>query len=68
MTGDPTHTGLRTGKVIVEALERCGFEIARHPTSSSMFPVIQAMEWLWRRQPVLPQLANYRVIVLARKP
>jgi 2-polyprenyl-3-methyl-5-hydroxy-6-metoxy-1,4-benzoquinol methylase len=68
MKGDPTHTGLRTGQVIVEALEKCGFEVTRHPSSSSMFPVINALEWLWRKQPVLPQLANYRVIVLARKP
>lgn len=68
MKGDPTHTGLRTGKTIAEALETCGFEIDKHPTSSSMFPVVNGLEWLWRKQPILPELANYRVIVLARKP
>lgn len=68
MKQDPTHTGLRTGPVITEALTSCGFEIAQHPTSSSMFPVINAFEWLWRQQPILPELTNYRVIILARKP
>jgi 2-polyprenyl-3-methyl-5-hydroxy-6-metoxy-1,4-benzoquinol methylase len=68
MKQDPTHTGLRTGDVIAEALIRCGFEIAKHSTSSSMFPVINGLEWLWRRQPILPELTNYRVILLARKP
>ena len=67
MKQDPTHTGLRPAPVILEALHRCGFEIAQNPTSSSMFPVINALEWAWRWQPMLPQLANYRVIVLARK-
>lgn len=68
MKGDPTHTGLRTGKVIAEALRGTGFEIDQHPTSSSMFPVINSLERLWRKQPLLPELANYRVILLARKP
>lgn len=67
MKQDPTHTGLRTGPVIADALASCGFEIAQHPTSSSMFPVINAFEWMWRQQPILPELANYRVIILARK-
>lgn len=67
MKQDPTHTGLRAGGVIRDALVQCGFEIAKNPSSSSMFPGINALEWLWRRQPVLPELANYRVIILARK-
>ena len=68
MKGDPTHTGLRTVPVIADALKKTGFVIARRPTSSSMFPVVNALEWAWRHQPVLPSLANYRVILLARKP
>lgn len=68
MKQDPTHTGLRGGDVIADALRKCGFEIAEHPTGSSMLPVVNALEWLWRHQPLMPELANYRVIVLARKP
>lgn len=68
MKSDPTHTGLRTGPVIADALRKCGFEIAAHPQSSSMLPVVNAFEWLWRHQPLFPQLGNYRVILLARKP
>ena len=68
MKGDPTHTGLRTVPVIADALQKTGFVIARRPTSSSMFPVVNALEWAWRHQPVLPSLANYRVILLGRKP
>lgn len=64
----PTHTGLRTAPVIAEALEKAGFEVVANPPTASMIPGFNAFEWLWRHQPVFPQLGNYRVILLVRKP
>lgn len=64
----PAHTGLRTGPVICDALKKAGFEIVSNPSSPSMIPGVNAAEWLWTKLPGAGTLANYRVIVLARKP
>ncbi|MEL7240009.1 MAG: class I SAM-dependent methyltransferase [Planctomycetota bacterium] len=64
----PAHTGLRTGPVICDALEKAGFEIVKNPKGPSMIPGVNALEWLWTKLPGVGTLANYRVIVLARKP
>lgn len=65
---DPTHTGLRNAPIIEAALESRGFEIVRSYEPPSMLPLVQFFERLWIRQPLLPQLAVYRVALLARKP
>ena len=65
---DPTHTGLRTEAVIVDALERRGFEIVRSYEPPSMLPVVQLFERAWSRQPILRTLGIYRIALLARKP
>ena len=64
----PAHTGLRTAPVIHEALRKIGFEIESAPTGPSMIPGVNALEWAWGKLPGVGTLANYRVIVLARKP
>jgi cyclopropane fatty-acyl-phospholipid synthase-like methyltransferase len=64
---DPTHTGLREASVIIDALEKSGFEIVRHPKPPSMIPVFQWFEKLWSLQPIFPNLGIYRVVLLARK-
>ena len=68
MKSDPTHTGLRTTPVIREALEKVGFEIEANPMTSCMMPGLAHAESAWRFLRIAPQLANYRVILLAKKP
>ncbi len=65
---DPTHTGLRNTRTLVEAVQSCGFEIVTSYAPTSMLPYVQRLEQLWRRQPLLPQLAVYRIALLTRKP
>lgn len=65
---DPTHTGLRTAPVIIEALQKSGFELVRQIRPPSMIPVFQWFERLWSLQPILPELGVYRVVLLAKKP
>jgi len=64
----PGHTGLRTAPVIVDALRKQGFQIARQVEPPSMIPVLQWIEKLWSLQPFWRDLGIYRVVVLARKP
>lgn len=63
----PGHTGLRTAPVIIDALQKAGFAIARHVRPPSMIPVVQWLEKLWSLGPVFPNLGVYRVVLLARK-
>jgi cyclopropane fatty-acyl-phospholipid synthase-like methyltransferase len=65
---DETHTGLRPAEPIIEGLELKGFEIVKHLKPVSMVPIVNWFEKLWSLQPILRQLAIYRIAVLARKP
>jgi cyclopropane fatty-acyl-phospholipid synthase-like methyltransferase len=65
---NPTHTGLRPTGKIIEGLGQAGLEVVANPRTASMIPGVNAVEWLWRRQPVAAGLAVYRVVLLARKP
>jgi cyclopropane fatty-acyl-phospholipid synthase-like methyltransferase len=64
---DPTHTGLRVAKPILEGLESKGFEIVENLTPPSMIPVLNWFEKAWSFLPVVGQLGVYRITVLARK-
>lgn len=63
----PGHTGLRTAEVIIDALNRAGFDIVRHERPPSMIPVVQWVEKLWSLQPLMPELGVYRVVILAAR-
>ncbi len=63
-----THLRVRSIPEVVRAVEQSGFQIARVARPTSMLPVIRWLEWLWIRQPIWPDLAIYRVAILARKP
>ncbi|MFI5378609.1 MAG: class I SAM-dependent methyltransferase [Tepidisphaerales bacterium] len=65
---DPSHTGLRTAPVIMDALKKEGWEIARYLRPPSMMPVVQWCEKAWSFLPGVGELGVYRVVVLARKP
>ena len=65
---EPAHTGLRTNRVICDALRACGFEIAKNPRSPSFIPGVSLIERAVNLLPGVSTLTNYRVIVLARKP
>jgi ubiquinone/menaquinone biosynthesis C-methylase UbiE len=65
---EPTHTGLRTAPVIIDALQKVGFEMVMHPEPPSMLPVINWFEKLWSLQPIFRNLGIYRVVLLAKKP
>lgn len=64
---DPTHTGLRPVKPILEGLEQKGFEIVQNLKPPSMIPVFNWLEKAWSYVPRAGQLAIYRIAVLARK-
>jgi cyclopropane fatty-acyl-phospholipid synthase-like methyltransferase len=64
----PGHTGLREAPVIIDALGKAGFELARHLRPPSMIPVFQWLEKAWSLQPLWRDLAIYRIVLLARKP
>lgn len=68
LKADPTHTGLRTAPVILEALRSVGFEIVEHLSPPSMLPGVNVMERLWSLLPVVGRLGVYRIAILARKP
>lgn len=62
------HVRVRRIAEVVAALVSCGFEIVRIARPPSMLPIVQWLEWIWMRLPICPQLAVYRISVLARKP
>lgn len=62
------HIRVRCIKEVIEALKSCGFEIARIARFPSMLPIVRYFEWLWIRLPFYPQIAIYRISLLARKP
>jgi cyclopropane fatty-acyl-phospholipid synthase-like methyltransferase len=64
---DPTHTGLRLVKTILEGLEQKGFEIVENLKPASMIPVLNWFERAWSYLPGVGQLGVYRIAVLARK-
>ena len=64
---DPTHTGLRLVKPILEGLEQKGFEIVESLEPASMIPVFNWFERAWSYLPGVGQLGVYRIAVLARK-
>ena len=65
---DPTHTGLRPVKPILEGLERKGFEIVESLRPTSMIPVFNWFEKAWSFLPGgMGELGVYRIAVLARK-
>ncbi len=64
---DPSHTGLRTAPVIMDALKASGWEIAEYVRPPSMMPVVQWFEKAWSFLPGVGELGVYRVVVLARK-
>jgi len=64
----PEHTGLRPAEVIVEALQRTGFQMVRQLRPPSMLPLVRWLEKAWSLQPLLPELGVYRVVILAQKP
>jgi len=64
---DPTHTGLRPVKPILEGLEQKGFEIVQNLSPASMIPVFNLLEKAWSFLPGIGQLGVYRIAVLARK-
>jgi cyclopropane fatty-acyl-phospholipid synthase-like methyltransferase len=64
---DPTHTGLRPVKPILEALEQKGFEIVQSLRPPSMIPIFNLFEKAWSYVPALGELGVYRIAVLARK-
>ena len=64
---DPTHTGLRPVKPILEGLEQKGFEIVQNLGPASMIPVFNLLEKAWSVLPGIGQLGVYRIAVLARK-
>lgn len=65
---NPTHTGMRPTETIADALKQVGFEIVANPKTASMIPGLNAFEWLWRHQPIAPELGVYRIVLLAKKP
>ena len=62
------HIRVRRIAEVTEALRGCGFQIASLASPPSMLPVVRWLELLWIRLSSHPQLAVYRVCVLARKP
>ena len=62
------HIRVRPIEEVLGALEACGFEIDRVARPTSMLPVVRWLEWIWIRLPFWPDLAVYRVAILARKP
>jgi len=62
------HIRVRGAAEVAAALTDCGFEIARSARPTSMLPVVRRLEWVWLRLPISPDLAMYRVCLLARKP
>jgi cyclopropane fatty-acyl-phospholipid synthase-like methyltransferase len=64
---DPTHTGLRPAKPILDALAQKGFDVVENLTPPSMIPVFNWFERAWSVLPVVGQLGVYRIAVLARK-
>jgi 2-polyprenyl-3-methyl-5-hydroxy-6-metoxy-1,4-benzoquinol methylase len=64
----PAHTGLRPARVVIEALEKTGFQVVAHAKPPSMIPVLNIFEKLWSLQPIFRQLGIYRIALLARKP
>lgn len=62
------HIRVRPTEEVLGALEACGFEIDRVARPTSMLPVVRWLEWIWIRLPFWPDLAVYRVAILARKP
>lgn len=64
---DPTHTGLRPVKPILEGLEQKGFEIVQNLRPASMIPVFNLFEKAWSFVPGIGELGVYRIAVLARK-
>ncbi len=67
MKQDETHTGLRCVGPIVEAMEAAGFEVLKEFRPTCPFAPVKWFEWVWKRQPILRQLAIYRVSLLGRK-
>ena len=65
---DPSHTGLRPIETVIHGLNLRGFEIVKSYEPESMIPIVRWFEWLWKHQPILRQIAIYRIAVLARKP
>jgi cyclopropane fatty-acyl-phospholipid synthase-like methyltransferase len=65
---DPTHTGLRLAKPILEGLEEKGFEVVESLRPPSMIPVFNWFERAWSVLPgAVGELGVYRITVLARK-
>ena len=62
------HIRVRPIVEVVRALKDCGFEIARLARPPSMLPVLRWVERVWSWLPLFPELAIYRVCLLARKP
>jgi len=60
------HIRVHTIKEVTDALAACGFELVRVAGPTSMLPVVRLFEWVWLHQPLLRELAVYRVCVLAR--
>lgn len=64
---DPTHTGLRLIKPIIEGLEEKGFERVQSFRPVSMIPVFNWFEKAWSFVPGIGELGVYRIAVVARK-
>jgi 2-polyprenyl-3-methyl-5-hydroxy-6-metoxy-1,4-benzoquinol methylase len=64
---DPTHTGLRVIKPIIDALNEKGFELKKSLRPASMIPVVNWFEKAWSFIPGIGELGVYRIAVVARK-
>ncbi len=61
------HIRVRRHSEVVAALQECGFTVVRNVRPTSMLPVVKWAEALWKRLPIAPDLAVYRICLLARK-
>jgi cyclopropane fatty-acyl-phospholipid synthase-like methyltransferase len=64
---DPTHTGLRPIKPVIEGLSAKGFDVVRSLRPPSMIPVFNWLEKAWSFVPAVGELGVYRIAILARK-